>query len=819
MIEEAANTNVEAARAALAAGRWDEAIDQLRSPGAPKDPETCALLARAFFERGDTRGDLFSAHFFALRAMELGRDSREMRAIRAMSAFRKEGYAEAAEQFAAYVAEDSPPASQLLYGLSLFRDGQLDRALPWLRQAAEKEPSNPAAKSALAEALEAIRRRDNSGAATAVPAPEKPIGLGGFLDTRPEHVATPYKFNPLTKLRGHANTPKDMDWLDKNIPCQRDCPAKTDIPGYLSAIYRGDYDEAYRINLVDNVFPAVLGRVCSRPCESACRHGWDGLGEPVAICFSKRSAADFKTQDLMILDPWFPATGKKIAVVGSGVAGLAAARNLALMGHEVTVYERHSRPGGMMNQGIPEFRLPRDHIDKEIEQIRRQGVKILCDVDVGRTLPLSQLLDENDAVVLAAGTLRPNLLKLPGADLDGIVHGLPWLLEANETGRAMVGEHVVVIGGGFTAMDCARTARRLGAHAVQLESERGGTAWSVAHAMKLKGENIRVSYRRSRNEMLVTPGEVEELNHEGIPMEYHVSPLGFVGEAGRVTHMRFVRTELGEPDASGRRRPVEIPGSEFEIPADTILLATGQFPQTDWIDAPLAEVLVEEDGWLKSGKKISTALEKIFTAGDFATGASTLIEAIAHGKDAARAVDTFLMGEERLVDVAVIEDADSTARIREMDQVDLMEMPMLPLEERTLRSEVEQGFERPTSVDETQRCYFCHYKYEIDHDKCIYCDWCIKAKPRPNCILKIKGLNYDEQGRITGWEPATNSEETHLIWINQEDCIRCNACVDACPVDCISIQKVSRQTVRACDSCASTTILNIAKGVDTRKRL
>lgn len=344
---------------------------------------------------------------------------------------------------------------------------------------------------------------------------------------------------------------------------------------------------------------------------------------------------------------------------------------------------------------------------------------------------------------------------------------------------------------------------------MQLESE-GGGEWSVAQSMTLKGENIRVSYRRSRNEMLVTPGEVEELKHEGIPMEYYVSPLEYVGKEGHVTHMRFIKTELGEPDESGRCRPVDIPGSEFDVEADTILLATGQFPQTDWIEGELRKQLVEEDEWLKSGTSPNTAVSKVFAAGDFATGASTLIEAIAHGKDCARSVDTFLMGEERLVDIAVVEDANATDRIREMDEVALNPMPMLDLAKRTLAGEVEQGFPVDSSVDETQRCYFCHYKYEIDHDKCIYCDWCIKAKPRPNCIVKIKDVEVAEDGRITGWQEARNSEETKLIWINQEDCIRCNACVDACPVDCISIQKVSRQTVRSCDSCASTALSSLS---------
>ena len=208
----------------------------------------------------------------------------------------------------------------------------------------------------------------------------------------------------LSQPVGEATDPKDMRWLAENIPCRTACPAHTDIPGYLAAIYRGEFDKAYRINLLDNVFPAILGRVCSRPCEAPCRRGWDGLGEPVAICFSKRSSSDFKAEERVILEPLFPPSGKTVGIVGSGPAGLAAARNLTLLGHRCTVYEKHERPGGMMNQGIPEFRLPRDHLDREIDQIRQMGVEIICNTSIGSDIPLAKLLSDFDAVIMAAGT-------------------------------------------------------------------------------------------------------------------------------------------------------------------------------------------------------------------------------------------------------------------------------------------------------------------------------------------------------------------------------------------------------------------------------
>jgi len=588
--------------------------------------------------------------------------------------------------------------------------------------------------------------------------------MGGWQTTRPEADA-PYPFCALSKTCGKADEAKDFDWLEKNIPCQKACPASTDIPGYLDAIYRGEHEKAYRINLECNVFPAVLGRVCARPCEAECRHGWDELGEPVAICFAKRSASDFGGQAPAVLNKWFKPSGKTVAVIGGGPAGLTAARQLALLGHSVTVYEKHSAPGGMMNQGIPEFRLPREIIEKEIDQIRALGVEIVCRAEIGKTISLSELAEKHDAVVLAAGTLRPNILNLPGKELGGIRHGLEFLLEVNTTGTTEIGKDIVVIGGGFTAMDCARTAKRLGA-------------------------NVKVCYRRSVEEMLVTPGEIEELEREGIPLETMVSPKAYVGENGCVSAVQFIRTELGDPDKSGRRRPVAIEGSDFEVPVDGILLATGQFPDTTWIDETLKPKLAGDDGWLLE----ESGVEGIFFAGDFKNGASSLIDAIGHAKACAREVDCFLTGKDRLKDVTVIEDVTETGRIREMNAVDVQPMPAIDLAQRDLTTEVETGFEAETSMDEAQRCYQCHYKFEIDSDQCIYCDWCVKAKPRPECILKIKELKYNADGTVADWEIAEKQDDVNLIWINQDDCIRCEACVAACPVDAISIQKVSLRT-------------------------
>jgi len=580
------------------------------------------------------------------------------------------------------------------------------------------------------------------------------------------------KHGALTRDRGMADQPKDFDWVAKNIPCQTACPAQTNIPGYLAAVARGDYAQAYRMNLEDNIFPAVLGRVCSRPCEPACRHGWPGLGESVAICFAKRSADDFMSQELVVLPKLFPRSGKHVVVVGAGVGGLAAARNLALWGHDVTVLEKHARPGGMLNQGIPEFRLPRAIIDREIEQVRLAGVDIRCAVDVGRDISLTQLAHDYDAVVLAAGTLRPHIPDAPGCDLSGIQHGLTFMRQVNDTGSSDIAGPVVVIGGGFTAMDCARTAQRLHAGSVQ------------------------VLYRRSRVEMPVTTEELAELEHEGIPLAGHVAPIGFRGnDDGHVCAVQCVRTEPGLRDASGRYRPEPIAGSEFEVPAATVLLATGQFPDTQWIDSELRTTLVGEDRRLASGAAQATAQPEIFVAGDFALGATTLIDAIGHAKTCARHVDTHLMGEDRFKEVVVIEPATAIDRDMEADSLTRHPMPMRPLSERTLHAEVERGYREAEARQEASRCYLCNYKFEIDNDLCIYCNLCLKHKPVENCIVKVRSLTYDDQGRITGYNRSTGHRDYNLLYIDQNECTRCGVCAEVCPVECIPLQDIGKRTV------------------------
>lgn len=561
----------------------------------------------------------------------------------------------------------------------------------------------------------------------------------------------------LSNREGWLDQPKDFDWLAKSIPCQAACPAGTDIPGYLDAIAQGRYDEAYLINLRDNVFPAVLGRVCTRPCEPACRHGWEGLGEPVAICFSKRSAADFRAnREPVVLKPVFPASGKKVAVIGAGAAGLSAARELALLGHDVTVYEQHDEPGGMMVQGIPAFRLPRDLVRREIEQVRLTGVNFKCGVSIGRDVMLDDLAAQADAVIIAAGTMKPMLPGLPGEDLTGVMAGLDFLRLANAGGTPPVGRRVVVIGGGFTAVDCARMAQRLGA------------------------EEVRLCYRRTAQDLTIHAAELEAMREEGILVEGQVLPVALAGADGCVSTLRMVRTQPGEVDADGRRGFVPVAGSEFEIAADTVLLATGQRRDEHW-----SALLLDA----------ATRPSPIFAAGDVLTGAGSLIEAVAGGRKCAREVDRFLTGAERVRELGWVENVATTGRTRAMDTIPRQPMPTLPVAERSRAAEVETGFGDGAARTEARRCYLCSYKFEIDNDLCIYCDRCLKVKPVEGCIVKVARLHHDVEGRITGFDRSTGSKDYNLLYIDSSQCIRCGACREVCPVECISLQQVTRRTV------------------------
>jgi heterodisulfide reductase subunit A2 len=398
--------------------------------------------------------------------------------------------------------------------------------------------------------------------------------------------------------------------------CVDACPVHTNVLGYLKHISEGRFEEAYLLIRETNPFPSACGRVCYAPCERVCNRGQ--LDDPLAIRDLKRFAVD--QFDLDALEPpQIQKTEKKVAVIGAGPAGLACAHDLALDGHEVTVFEALPEPGGMLRYAIPEYRLPKAELGEEIHFIEKLGVTIRCGVEIGTEITLDDVKKDYDAVFIGTGAPKGLLLGVKGEDADGVMDGLRFLRAVN-TGEALsLGVNVAVVGGGNTAIDCARTARRLGA------------------------ANVQLIYRRTRNEMPAADEEVEALIHEGVNIHFLTTPIGFKG-AEKISEMECIRMELGEADASGRRRPVLVKGSEFLMPVDTVITALGQAVQTAFV-AGLGVAVAGNETIQIDNETGVTNVEGIFAGGDVVTGPAYVIDAIAAGQKAARSIDGYLKGE------------------------------------------------------------------------------------------------------------------------------------------------------------------------------
>jgi glutamate synthase (NADPH/NADH) small chain len=413
----------------------------------------------------------------------------------------------------------------------------------------------------------------------------------------------------------------------KNKPCVDGCPVGVRIPEFITAVAEGNFEEAARILRVDNALPATTGRVCPQEvqCEGVCVRG--KKGQPVAVGFLERFVADWAADNMPKENPPTTNTGFRVAVVGSGPGGLTTAGELARMGHKVHIFEALHDTGGVLRYGIPEFRLPKAIVDREVENLRALGVVIECNVIVGRTLTVDELAADYDAVFIANGAGLPMFLGVPGENLKGVYSANEYLTRVNLMGAWMDvaggtpiarAETVVVFGGGNVAMDSVRTAKRLGAE----------------HAI--------CAYRRTKAEM---PARIEEIAHaeeEGIEFHYLLAPLEILGdEKGWVRAVKLQKMELGEPDSSGRRRPVPIPGSEFELPCHIVVVALGTTANPLLTNTTPALKL---NKWknIVVDEKQATTLEGVFAGGDIVRGGATVILAMGDGKVAAHGIDAFL---------------------------------------------------------------------------------------------------------------------------------------------------------------------------------
>jgi heterodisulfide reductase subunit A len=477
-----------------------------------------------------------------------------------------------------------------------------------------------------------------------------------------------------------ASIDKQEDRLCK-AACMDACPIHTNVSGYLKHISEGRFQDAYMLIRETNPFPSACGRVCYAPCENVCNRGQ--MDDPLAIRDLKRFAVD--SFDIGSLEPPQVAkTDKKVAIIGAGPAGLACAHDLAMEGHEVTVFEALPEPGGMLRYAIPEYRLPKAELKREIDYIRKLGVTIKCGVEIGKDITIDAIKSDYDAIFIGTGAPKGLPLGVEGEGLPGIRDGIHFLRSINSGEEITTGKQAAVIGGGNTAIDCARTAKRL-------------------------GSNVKLIYRRTRNEMPAADEEIEALLHEGIEIEFLTTPVRFYGEAGKLSKMECIRMELGEPDASGRRRPIPIQGSEWALPVDTVITALGQATDTSFAGA-LGVSLRKGEMITVEPATGTTNIEGVFAGGDVTTGPAYVVDAIAAGKRAARSISKYLRGESIIEDATESEpdklsEAELTELSKKIEKAGRIRMSEEPVGERiTDFREVTLGYTPEDAMSEASRC-------------------------------------------------------------------------------------------------------------------
>ena len=579
-------------------------------------------------------------------------------------------------------------------------------------------------------------------------------------------------------------------------PCQLNCPAHTDCQGYVGLIANGEYESALKLIKNKIPLPASIGRVCPHPCEKACRR--KNVEEPINIAQLKAFAADMDLKADSYTPDVAASTGKKVAIIGGGPAGLTAAYYLAIMGHSVTVYDMMEKMGGMLRYGIPQYRLPKDVLDREIAIIEKTGVKLVNNVKLGKDFTIKSLKAENDAVIVAVGAWKSSSMRTPGEDLEGVYGGIDFLRGVIKGNAPEIGEKVVICGGGNTAMDACRTAVRLGA------------------------KEVYVVYRRTRNEMPADKLEIDEAEEEGVIYKFLTNPLSFNGENGKVKSITLQIMELGEPDASGRRRPVPVEGKTEEIEVDSVILAIGQ----KLVQGDVAELKLNERGNIEADPDFfTTDLEGVFAIGDATNrGASIAIEAIGEADRCAKAVDAYLNGMPLDTRVPYISKRDeSTIDYSDRQKESRITPKVLPADVRNKNfDEVSLGFTEEEAQAEAQRCLECgcreYYKckllsvaqlYDINPErfkgempqkynrdanafiernnaKCILCGLCVRSCRE---VMDLHSIGLLGRGFKTDVSPA------FALPLDQTNCTNCGLCVELCPTGALTERSTLKKQV------------------------
>ncbi|MCC6192958.1 MAG: FAD-dependent oxidoreductase [Burkholderiales bacterium] len=589
------------------------------------------------------------------------------------------------------------------------------------------------------------------------------------------------------------------DYFHKVVDCQWACPAHTPVPEYIRLIAAGRYGEAYLVNWKSNVFPGILGRTCDRPCEPACRRGRVEEGhdkkakpEPVAICRLKRVAADYKDDIREYLPkPAARKNGKRVALVGAGPASLTVARDLAPLGYDLVVFDGDAQAGGMMRTQIPKFRLPESVIDEEMGYVLDLGV----DFRPGQRIDsLKALLAQGfDAVFVGSGAPRGRDIDIPGrTQAAANIHiGIDWLASVSFGHTTRIGKRVVVMGGGNTAMDCCRSARRLG------------------------GADVQVVVRSGFDEMKASPWEKEDARHEGIPIHNYLVPKAFTHDGGKLTGVTFEKVAPGK-DAKGRRQLVPTGEPDVHFACDDVLVAIGQENAFPWIERDIGIAFDEWGMPVVDKATMASTLPNVFFGGDAAFGPKNIIWAVAHGHDAAISIDLFCNGQD--------------LRRRPPPHVNLVSQKMgihewsydnaitsdrrfrVPLKETrialaSIKVEVELGFDPKLAFAEAQRCLNCDVQTVFTDKLCIECDACVDICPMDCITFTANGEEDDLRQRLKA--PARNLEQdlyvsgelkTGRVMVKDEDvCLHCGLCAERCPTGAWDMQKFLLDTAQADD--------------------
>jgi len=551
-------------------------------------------------------------------------------------------------------------------------------------------------------------------------------------------------------------------------PCRVACPADVNVQGYISLLQQGKFKESVELIRKSMPFPAICGRVCFSPCQDACSR--KNIDQPVGIRYLKRVAANIEREQGRIKPDPVPKThSEKVAIVGAGPAGLSAAYELAKLGYPVTVFERMPEPGGMMRYGIPDYRLQKYVVANEIAYIQDLGVEIKTGVEFGKDIHLDTLRNDGyKAIFIANGAQLSQKLRIPGEDLEGVFHAVEFLRYVALGKTVDVGEKIAVVGGGNSAIDAARTSLRLGA------------------------KEATILYRRSRNEMPALPHEIEAAEEEGIKFRFLVAPKQIIGEGGKVKAIECLRMELGEPDASGRRRPVTIQGSEHTYEVDTVIPAIGQLPET----SHLPSIILDERARAISVDPLTleTNISGVFAGGDIVTGPASIIEAVGAGKRAAVSIDRYLNGkdlrsgrEEEIEETTWVKDWEAITRKSERytdPHIDRGRQEVSFEKADELLAKIKE-----VAMFEARRCLECGPctecleseelceadKAVVDETLCTGCNVCVLVCP-------FGAIKKDENG---------------VAKVDEDLCKGCGVCSASCPERAISMQRFTTAQIMA----------------------